>query len=140
MCWRGAIPSGRTSLFEKFILSPEHLRKSSKICCMAGMSVEGDEENINMSSANRATLNFSCPMGRPCRRGDEERRRERGSVARLKSRGDRGQPCLVPLCRRKGEDCIPAAVTVAEGAEYILRMKELNGPFKPKRCMTRESQ
>ena len=61
--WRwGVIPKGRISLFEKLILSPEHLRKFSKISCMAGMSVWGDDVNISMSSAKRATLSSSCPM------------------------------------------------------------------------------
>lgn len=135
----GFAPKGRISLLEKLILSPEHLRKSSKIVWIAGISVLGEEENTSMSSANSATLMSSRPIGRPCNRGEEERRRERGSIARLKSKGESGQPCLVPLCSRKGGDWMLAAVTVAEGAEYILCMKELKEPVRPKRCKTKES-
>lgn len=49
--------------------------------------------------------------------------RERGSMTRLNSRGDRGHPCLVPLCSLIALDCNPDAITVADGDEYKFCMK-----------------
>lgn len=38
-----------------------------------------------------------------------------GSMAMAKSKGDRGQPCRVPLCSGKGADTRPASLITAEG-------------------------
>lgn len=34
----------------------------------------------------------------------------RGSIARAKSRGERGQPCLVPLVRGKKSELLPGSL------------------------------
>lgn len=42
----------------------------------------------------------------------------RGSIVMAKMRGDRGQPCHVPLVMEKGSDNIPLARTLADGVVY----------------------
>lgn len=42
----------------------------------------------------------------------------RGSIARAKRRGERGQPCLVPLSMEKGSERNPIYETYAFGLWY----------------------
>lgn len=40
----------------------------------------------------------------------------KGSMTRAKSKGERGQPCLVPLPMQNGVEVRPFAITVALGS------------------------
>ncbi len=42
----------------------------------------------------------------------------RGSITMANRRGDKGQPCLVPLLRGKGGDSVSFVCTEAMGEEY----------------------
>lgn len=55
----------------------------------------------------------------------------RGSINKLKIRGDRGYPCLVPLEIEKGEASIPDKYTLADGLAYRAMMAESIFPPNP---------
>lgn len=56
---------------------------------------------------------------------------DNGSIDRLNSKGDRGQPCRVPFCNIKGVERNPGVYTRALGLVYKADINVLKGPKKP---------
>lgn len=56
----------------------------------------------------------------------------RGSRISVKRRGDRGHPCLVPLCKSNWADIMPFVNTTAHGFECSILTQEMNPSPKPK--------
>ena len=77
----------RRSDFSVFTPKPLTSPKSSISFVMVGMAVS----SLWLMTASSAKAKTSAP-------GIEARRVRRGSYARMKRRGERGQPCLTPRC------------------------------------------
>lgn len=63
-----------------------------------------------------------------------------GSIAKLKSNGDRGHPCLVPFWRMKDSDNCLLVFTRAIGSSYRARIRETKLSLKPILLRTWKSQ
>ncbi|KAG2569930.1 hypothetical protein PVAP13_7NG420001 [Panicum virgatum] len=61
---------------------------------------------------------------------------ERASAARLKRRGDRGSPCLSPLCVLKYGPLVPLMVTQTLPPLTVLMIQPLNLSSNPFLCIT----
>lgn len=85
-----------------------------------------------MSSANRLILWVDLAMVKPFISGQVRIYMARGSISRLKIKGDRGQPCLVPFVMLNGLDSAPDVNTRAEVLEYRARIADNILPVKQK--------
>lgn len=56
----------------------------------------------------------------------------KGSRISAKRRGDRGHPCLVPLCKSNCGEIMPFVKTAARGFEYSNLIQDMNPFPKPK--------
>lgn len=66
-------------------------------------------------SAYMLTLSFKEDSFKPLTLGSSLSRGARGSTARANKRGDKGQPCRVPLCKEKEGDNQPLINTIEQG-------------------------
>lgn len=57
-------------------------------------------------------------------------------MAKLNSKGDNGEPCLVPFASGIGEDRAPKVRILAVGEEYMFSRKVIKLPVKPILCNT----
>ncbi|MEE6519111.1 hypothetical protein FKM82_030589 [Ascaphus truei] len=87
----------KASDFAWLILNPDTALNSPNILKTFGREVRGCDIVSITSSAYRATLCGCSPICIPVMFGLRRICAARGSIHKAKSRGDRGQPCLVPL-------------------------------------------
>lgn len=83
----------------------------------------------NQDFVYKAVCNSWFPTWTLWRFGWRSKCRERGSSARLNSKGDRGHPCSVPLWSRILE-MRPAVTTFVDGKEYMAETRCRNGAEK----------
>ena len=82
---------------------------------MLGTDFNGFETYKIMSSAYRDNLCVKPPHSMPRKSLDCMRAMARGLMAIVKSKGDKLQPCRVPLPREKYSDCRPLVISEARG-------------------------
>lgn len=89
---------------EKFICRFERNLKFAKSLRRLGMVVIGSVRNSRISSTYAATLNCLLSISNPLMVGFPLSLWRKGSKVRMKIKGDRGHPCLVPLDTEKASD------------------------------------
>lgn len=124
--------SGSTGIkvdLSQLMSKPDHLPNSPMIAITGEIDADTSLKYNNMSSAYREIRSSRCPVRNPATSGEERMRHARGSMAIANKSGDRGQPCLVPLCNAKESDSRPFARILAVGALYSRRTHDLKtGP------------
>lgn len=95
-------PNSRNLLVETQILLPEHLPNELISKYSRGFAI-----NKITSSVNIRSLTCLSPTLIPSKTSLSSKYLAKGSSARSKSRGDNGQPCLVPLSRLNGGERKP---------------------------------
>lgn len=122
---------GRASVLEDFILKPDRAPNEFRVLCREGRVVSGCVNVSSMSSAKRESLHSSCHNHTPPYIRLERMAAARGSKFRIKSKGESGQPCLVPFRKGNGCDRWEASWTWEEGIEYNAHRAWRKEPQKP---------
>ncbi|KAG9461411.1 hypothetical protein GDO78_016946 [Eleutherodactylus coqui] len=78
--------------------------------------VMGSVRRSRTSSANKLILCCLSPAGIPLMFAFNLIASARGSIIRVKSKGDNGHPCRVPFVILKGFEKVPSTRTPAEGS------------------------
>lgn len=78
--------------------SPEMAAKRARRACKLGREIIGLVRVRRASSTNKFTLKLSPAYEIPLMLGSAHRAITAGSRARIKWKGDRGEPCLFRLC------------------------------------------
>lgn len=84
-----------------FTLNPEIVLKSRSSLKILGVHIRGEVMKSSRSSANKVHLWTRGPHLTPLMSGWSLMVVAKVSIAMAKIMGDRGQPCLVPLCIEK---------------------------------------
>ena len=123
---------GTRTDFVLFTLSPVADPKVSRILRILGPDLWGSDRYKRMSSAYSEIRSSPPPeISQPESWASALIQYARGSMAMAKSRGDRGQPCLVPLRIGNGSDRQPLTLTYALVSPYRVRTHLLK--WGPKR-------
>lgn len=130
MSWSDGILMDRASVFEEIILNPNIDPKEAKMSCREGRDIWRWVRGNKISSAKSNKVYDRCCSGTPWMSGWDLMAKARGSKLRIKSKGDRGQPCLVPLLRGKVCDRWEDSCTWEEGFEYRAFKAWMNGPME----------
>lgn len=122
---------GKASVLLVLVLYPESEPNFCNKSCRFGREIWRLVNVRRMLSANKESLYFFCRNETPRMSGWDRMASARGSKHRIKSKADKGHPCLVPLLRgndgnRKEDNC-----TWEDGREYRACSAVIKGPLNP---------